>query len=271
MNNWKAKLKSIVGFNSSSNSQNNNEGRIPQAPAPSNNGQIPLRMPQNRTNHFPPQISETREQIQDRQKQIKNGQNQAWLDSERLWQVRVGPGWVAQKVLGQGSEGIVGWWQYREIGGDENFLGLKNVAVKQNVMRYHVSNGRGLNQEAWFYRFLGRAQSQHIPKMYRELYQDVGRNTQDADRGPVERIFLEFCPGGDLQNLIDRRMDKFVQSMLGRFGRVADMFNSERNPFRRRRAGRYFTVWLEAHTYFAINLLMKTTCKSTWMAKRSAI
>lgn len=48
--------------------------------------------------------------------------DQLWLDSEQHWRHRVGKGWVAKRVLGRGSFGIVGHWKYEGADRDQKRL-----------------------------------------------------------------------------------------------------------------------------------------------------
>jgi hypothetical protein len=126
-----------------------------------------------------------------------------WMKSERRWKNRVGKGWVAKKVLGQGGVGVVGHWEYQ--GPDRAMKPLKDIAVKQAPARRKSRKtnewtGAGLEKEAQFLMlFAGR--TQHIVRMYRHMYKDTGSGPGSvlADLATeVHRIFLEYCPGGDL-------------------------------------------------------------------------
>jgi len=128
-----------------------------------------------------------------------------WIKSERNWKNHVGKGWVARRVLGQGGFGVVGHWEYQ--GPDRAMKPLKDVAVKQaSVMRKSrranvMTRTEGLEKEAKFLMLFAQRRTQHIVKMYRRLYTDTGSGANSVTADPateVHRIFLEYCPGGDL-------------------------------------------------------------------------
>ena len=128
------------------------------------------------------------------------------MATEPRWRDRVGKDWVARKVLGQGSEGVVGWWQYQGVSKRERRL--KNICVKQGRKEFRHRGGgtTGLMKEVEFYKLFRNARSQHVPKMYRRLYRDRGRGTMEPDQGEVERIFLEYCAGGDLGDHLEQHV-----------------------------------------------------------------
>lgn len=142
-----------------------------------------------------------------------------WLDSAKHWKKQVGDGWVPQKVLGRGGQGIVGHWKY--MGNDPNKKRIADLVVKQSALRYQ--GDVGLMREANFLSMLVsqpitmdsvfspslnqqtpvslrlesnkrmKAQAPHILNMYGGLITDEGKGTMDYDRGIVHRIYLELC------------------------------------------------------------------------------
>jgi hypothetical protein len=67
--------------------------------------------------------------------------------------------------------------------------------------------GDGLESEAvWLARF-ARVKTPHIVRMYKHLFEEQGQRTMDLDWGLVQRIYLEFCPGGDLRGWLNRYYD----------------------------------------------------------------
>ncbi|CZT47468.1 uncharacterized protein RSE6_08031 [Rhynchosporium secalis] len=119
-----------------------------------------------------------------------------WMNSESRWKNRVGKGWVGKSLLGRGSYGVVGHWSYE--GPDREKKGLRDVAVKQSLRNPFPLGGWGLEGEAMALMELGKAKSQHVVKMYRHLYEEMGQRTNSYDVGLVHRIFLEYCPHGDM-------------------------------------------------------------------------
>lgn len=49
--------------------------------------------------------------------------------------------------------------------------------------------------------------TRHVPKLYKRCYREPGAGTPgmriDSSRREVHRIFMEFCPGGDMWQFID--------------------------------------------------------------------
>lgn len=132
-----------------------------------------------------------------------------WLASEGTWKNRVGKGWVANRVLGKGGYGIVGHWEYK--GPDRNLKPLKDVVVKQaTTYRAGRRKGAGLKSEDEFLQMFLATKTRHIVRIFRRMYSDVGAGTPRLEPDPpdqeVHRIFLEFCPGGDLNNFFDRKL-----------------------------------------------------------------
>ena len=83
---------------------------------------------------------------------------------------------------------------------------LREVAVKQSVRSFGGRIHLGLEEEAKFYSLFAEAHSQHIVKMYRRLYTDRGAGYGRFDVGIVDRIFLEYCPGGCLADQQEKKM-----------------------------------------------------------------
>lgn len=115
-----------------------------------------------------------------------------WIDTERYWKDRLGSGWKGKKFLGKGGFGIVGHWRYE--GSDRNQR-VKDIAVKQ------VFN-KSLENEVVFLKRLAEVGTPHIVKMYGKLINDAVFATDDVKAGDVQRLYLEFCPGGDLHNYL---------------------------------------------------------------------
>lgn len=130
-------------------------------------------------------------------------QEQLWLLSSNFWQNPVGNGWVPKKVLGTGGFGIVGHWKY---GGNVTGVRISDLVVKQAAV--NERNRHGLSREAAILQRLAETNSPHVVKMYQKLFEEQGRGTfpKYDPVGTVHRIYLEYCPGGDLsQWSSDRR------------------------------------------------------------------
>ncbi|KAA8572029.1 hypothetical protein EYC84_001959 [Monilinia fructicola] len=109
------------------------------------------------------------------------------------------------KVLGEGGYGTAGRWEL--VHGplpddDEDRLPFKSCVVKQQ-------SGYSMQSESSIHELFRHVPSQHLVKMYRRMYQDQGLGTVRADRkGPVYRMYLEDCEGGDLDLLIKERFQQ---------------------------------------------------------------
>jgi hypothetical protein len=55
---------------------------------------------------------------------------------------------------------------------------------------------------------LARAKTPHIIRMYKHLFEEEGQKTFDQDWGLVQRIYLEFCAGGDLVSWMSKYINK---------------------------------------------------------------
>ncbi|KAH7348777.1 kinase-like domain-containing protein [Rhexocercosporidium sp. MPI-PUGE-AT-0058] len=113
----------------------------------------------------------------------KRAATDAWMLSERHWK---------NKEL----------WDTGHTRPDRDSKIVKDIAVKQSLRFAFPLGGYGLEFEATNLSELGKAKSQHIVRMYRHLYEEVGQRTNPFDVGLVHRIFLEYCPGGDAGNWI---------------------------------------------------------------------
>lgn len=147
-------------------------------------------------------------------KQAQGGKNKKqagidWQASKSKWKDRVGKSWKPVRVLGRGGQGIVGHWKFD--GPDRHLRKLNDVAVKQAVKSGPFYKwGDGFETDARLLTLFQPIKTQHIVKMYRHLYKDVGQQTDDFDYGVVHRIFLEYCPGGDLYAWLGSFMNRYV-------------------------------------------------------------
>lgn len=136
-------------------------------------------------------------------------EGELWLASEKYWTKRVGKGWIAKRVLGRGGQGIVGWWSYE--GNDRGEKSMVDVVVKQASLRSHKGHLLGgLTKEAEILSLFKASGSRHIPKIYRRLYEDKGAGSSKYDHWEVQRIFLEYCEGGDLFSLVENKIERYA-------------------------------------------------------------
>ena len=120
-----------------------------------------------------------------------------FLDSEPKWRSRLGPGWVGTKILGLGSFGVVGLWEYE--GHASTTPRITQVVVKmseaklpdfteiQPFPKSKIDEGITLKR-------LAVCGSQHIVRIY------GGNRLGDrfGEMGEVVKLFLEYCPNGDM-------------------------------------------------------------------------
>jgi serine/threonine protein kinase len=93
-------------------------------------------------------------------------------------------------------------------GPDRDERALKEIVVKQAItQRITGKKSSGLSHEAEALGYFRESGSPHIIKMYRHLYEDIGNGTMRLDKGRVHRMFLEYCPGGDLADWFKKKRD----------------------------------------------------------------
>lgn len=128
----------------------------------------------------------------------------SWLSRARKWagfQSREGEhhGWYGVKVLGAGTFGVCGLFAY---------WGSSPTTPRYLV----VKQGQNLRSESNCLRRLGHYSPQHVVKLYKAALQsgEGGSGTTDADgfdpyfdkdqplSQTIDRIYLEYCPGGEL-------------------------------------------------------------------------
>ena len=144
--------------------------------------------------------------LTENQRRVEEGKR--WLRTEPIRNNRVGKSWRAKKVLGRGGQGIVGLWSYE--GPDRDHKGLTEVAVKQSVAITPAGKFKaGLSREAQMLEYLRSTGSPHIVKSYRHLYEEPGNNTMPLDAGIVHRLYLEYCPGGDLTDWLHGKLKRY--------------------------------------------------------------
>ncbi|RDW64065.1 hypothetical protein BP5796_10567 [Coleophoma crateriformis] len=121
---------------------------------------------------------------------------EAWLNSEATWAHRLGSSWRGVRVLGSGSFGVAGLWQYSASGRHASSTRMiKEVVVKQVDVDYE----RRSTVEGLVLEYLSHLHCKHLVRQFGPLRRDR------YDDREVVRIYLEYCPGGDLQKMIRRR------------------------------------------------------------------
>jgi hypothetical protein len=95
---------------------------------------------------------------------------------------------------------------YRTYNGpDKDKKALQDIVVKQSLAGNRFQPIMGLSHEAMALEAFKSSGSPHIVKMYRHLYRERGHNSMKLDVGIVHRIFLEYCPGGDLAHWLRKK------------------------------------------------------------------
>ncbi len=151
--------------------------------------------------------------------QTREGKQQ-WLDSSggEEWKEYL-RGWKGIRFLGQGTFGICGLWRYES---ETNVPPVKEVVIKQTVVntgesRYrqsyinkqNIRHAEDSMNEGQTLQILAKAQSIHIIRQYGGFYVDTWRGSQ------VVRLYLEYCPHGDLSSVTDyERGDKRAEDVL---------------------------------------------------------
>jgi hypothetical protein len=140
-----------------------------------------------------------------------------WLERSVSWHGIAGV-WKGVKVLGNGSYGLCGLFEYQ--GSDQDMP--KHIVVKQS--------GRpdtSLQNESRLLKRFGDTGTVHIVKMYKSYHQEGGTGTSaDFDPSPftyvhylgntydeskeVSRIYLEYCDRTDMSQLIKYLQTRFV-------------------------------------------------------------
>ncbi|TAQ88099.1 hypothetical protein B7494_g3557 [Chlorociboria aeruginascens] len=132
----------------------------------------------------------------------------AWLATERLWRIRLGDNWHRTQVFtGRSSDSIIGVWELQDPRAPPNRL--TKIVVKQALpaeTMNPLTNApcQGLKDEDAINRILKKAHTKHVVRAYRHMHEDAGANCHVlADRlGNVQRLYYEFCPGGDLTSFL---------------------------------------------------------------------
>lgn len=136
-----------------------------------------------------------------------------WLASEPIWTTRVGKGWKGTRFLGKGSFGVCGLWEFQPdyaSGAHSDSFELsafepdiKQVVIKMSEYLPDEPSALGLKSgldEGRFGALLALANSDHILRQFGTNM--IGDSFEEI--GDVVKIFLEYCPGGDLDQFLPR-------------------------------------------------------------------
>jgi len=130
--------------------------------------------------------------------------------TEPQWKFRIGDQWTGIKSFtGFTSNACV----FTSSAGAASPDDLEVVVIKQRDAKgdghFTPTEGcdpvysLGLKPEYDLYTLLSQTNSIHVIKMYRRFHEDIAQGTHvHADKGKqVERLYFEFCPGGNLRSL----------------------------------------------------------------------
>jgi serine/threonine protein kinase len=133
-------------------------------------------------------------------------ENEAWFASEPDWMSRVGDGWKGTRFLGRGSKGVAGLWEYQPKN-DPNAPAITQMVVKMSELddfdekfRKRIGGPKTAKDEGIIGEKLAQIGSPHLVRQY------GGNRIGDefSEMGRVVKLFLEYCPGGDLEQFFPK-------------------------------------------------------------------
>ncbi|KUJ20931.1 uncharacterized protein LY89DRAFT_715236 [Mollisia scopiformis] len=120
--------------------------------------------------------------------------DEGWLTSDTNWKTRLQSGFKGQRILGVGSYGIAGLWSYE--GPPETAPAIQHVVAKEcEIAKF--DKREDVFVEGRILSMLEKVQSRHILRMYGPVMNDENLGEE------VVRLFLEYCPDGDLGRLLN--------------------------------------------------------------------
>ena len=146
-------------------------------------------------------------------------QQKEWLKRSEQWSdVRANP-YVGKRVLGAGSNGIVGVWEYQ---GNPPPLMPKLIAVKQASDVGGASATEALRVESKLMRDILGTNTNHVVKLYKSCYLTGGSGAHPLkDLLPVltaagaihpntqiARMYMEYCRNGDMTTQLKKVVDQ---------------------------------------------------------------
>ena len=108
-------------------------------------------------------------------------------------------------------------WEFEDPDGNHNNNPLlPDQVVMKETTKFDEYGNHSLDDEAQIHEILSNQNSEHIPKLlaigdplrHNQLLRSAGA-IPDAWLGKSRRMFMEYCPLGDLGNLIRRRVEKY--------------------------------------------------------------
>ncbi|CAG8982414.1 hypothetical protein HYALB_00007093 [Hymenoscyphus albidus] len=123
-----------------------------------------------------------------------------FLESGLIWQNRIPDGWVGTKFLGKGGFGVTGLWEYK--GDPAKAPAITKVVIKMTELLSEDYQGTSVDTRPRKDRlFEGRILERLSQRRNGHVVRSFGGNrTGDrfGDMREVVKIFMEFCPGGDV-------------------------------------------------------------------------
>lgn len=120
-----------------------------------------------------------------------------WLESNKNWKYGLNELWKGKKVLGMGGYGLVGLWEYKKRDDD-----VIRVVVKQSA-----GKDRALKSESDVLSRIAETGTKHVVRLLKKYHEERGQGTSDqwdSDSGYVSRIYLEYCPHGDMKAVMKK-------------------------------------------------------------------
>ncbi|KIN07272.1 hypothetical protein OIDMADRAFT_109769 [Oidiodendron maius Zn] len=120
-----------------------------------------------------------------------------WLESNKNWKYGLNELWKGKKVLGMGGYGLVGLWEYKKSDDD-----VIRVVVKQSA-----GKDRALKSESDVLSRIAETGTKHVVRLLKKYHEERGQGTSDqwdSDSGYVSRIYLEYCPHGDMKAVMKK-------------------------------------------------------------------
>ncbi|CAG8955647.1 hypothetical protein HYFRA_00009601 [Hymenoscyphus fraxineus] len=123
-----------------------------------------------------------------------------FLESGPTWQNRIPDGWVGTKFLGKGGFGVTGLWEYK--GDPAKAPAITKVVIKMTELLSEDFQGTGVDTRPKKDRlFEGRILERLSQRRNGHVVRSFGGNRlgdRFGDMREVVKIFMEFCPGGDV-------------------------------------------------------------------------
>jgi hypothetical protein len=140
---------------------------------------------------------------------------EAWLPSDSEWATSLGKDQKGRKFLGRGGYGVAGLWEY--VGQDPPPL-IQHVVVKQTVQNINPLNvdsgqigpSKSPSSEGIIGKKLDQANSNHIVRQFGG--NKLGSKFRDLSYAVT--LFLEFCPGEDLDQFLPRNQAEIDNPLL---------------------------------------------------------